>query len=231
MDNLLAQKKKLNKLKKEMAELQENQETEQRQLEEDQKKLEQKKLKEINEDFNTRQQIRQMNEKLNKKVEQDEIDQIQEKKMKDIEAYTNKEVFDYNDRGMKIQKKAISFWLNDSKINSGETKLQATKLFMTCPGDDKHQIKLKHLIKVHPVPQKDIFLCKYCEKHLNYQKVVCIDKCGHVFCGSCISHFDKKCVCGKSFKAKNVVKMRESGSGYAQHNNTEVKLYTRAYVG
>ncbi|CAK86095.1 unnamed protein product (macronuclear) [Paramecium tetraurelia] len=125
-----------------------------------------------------------------------------------------------------------NFWVPESQPEQQEEKLEQPKNICRCPANRDHEIKLK---KLYPAKlndnngeTKEVF-CYACNKTLKYQKIGMSKHCGHVMCMSCISSIclpDKKCmVCNKDFEKKDIIQLQEAHSGFASHNQVEVKIF------
>ena len=264
MNNLLQQKKKIKKIKKELNERLKADTEEKQQLELLNKELEMQIKRNRNDDFALRQSVKNANNSLSHALKTDERGQLKLKEKQLKTQIQQKVVFDYDN---KVQKKKLgqtSFWMNatggeeipieeelakpgdkdkglkmaiEQKLKEdgqrqakvGKQKLQ---LKMICPGNNVHRIKLKNLIKVSLKTSDNNFVCKYCEKLLNFQKICLLRKCGHVYCVKCLKEMPgNRCLCGEKVVAKKIVFLKESGSGFGAHNKNEIKVYTRAFLG
>ena len=264
MNNLLRQKKKIKKVRKELELTFKRESEEKRQMEELGKEIELQIKRNKNDDFALRQTIKEHNNNLNKALKIDEKEKLKIAENKLKEQLQRKEVFDYDNKIHKKQLAQTSFWIGGNGIPSenqiidqkfsnpadkakgvllaikdkeSENKTEKVKkpkvqLKMICPGDNVHKIKLSHLFKLSIKNSENNFICKYCEKLLNFQKISCLKECGHVYCTKCLAEIPgKHCLCGKKIKNKKIVHLKESQSGFGSHNKTEVKVYTRAFMG
>ena len=242
MDHMVLQKKKIKRLIKKEKLSEKERIREEDHLKEEQAKVELEVRKQKNEDFGRRQIVKGFNVKLNLDVVTDEKEKlrIEEEALK--KKIQSKEVFDYDNKQMKEKLAQSSFWIQEIPLQTsiikpilaikGQAKLKKRKLKMICPGDNEHPLKLKYLTKLIIKEIDKKFVCKFCDKSLNFQKVSCLSDCGHVYCQKCLKHIGKNtCLCGLKFRKREMIKLQESGSGYSEHNQNEVKVYTRAFIG
>jgi len=73
------------------------------------------------------------------------------------------------------------------------------------------------------------FFCPCCTKSFQFQKVSLLKKCGHVFCESCTKKFivpSERCyTCeSKCYVDKEIISLQQGESGFAGHNEVEVKV-------
>ena len=262
MNNLLKQKKKIKKLKRENELLIQRQNEERKHMAELNEQLQREYKKSKNDDFALRQSFKKHNNHLNSALKIDEKDKLRIEENKLKETLQNTEVFDYDNKTQKQRLAQTSFWIGGNVLGADESDMnQASekganslqlaieqapkkqekpivdsapklKIKMICPGDNNHTIRLKDLCRISFKVSDKKFVCKYCEKVLNFQKISALRKCGHVYCTKCLRELPgKRCLCGKVFKKKHIIPLKESESGFGSHNQTEVKVYTRAFMG
>lgn len=264
MNNLLQQKKKIKRIKKELNLKLKADSEEKRQLEQLNKELEMQIKRNRNDDFALRQSVKNANNSLNDALKTDERGKLKlkEKLLKD--QIQRKVVFDYDNKLQKKKLAQTSFWMSgtgedkmsveEEMANSGDrekglkmaieqklkednqrqakSRKEKLQLKMICPGDNVHKIRVKDLIKVSLKTSDKSFVCKYCEKLLNFQKICCLKLCGHVYCVKCLKEMPgQRCLCGQKIQGKKIVHLKESKSGFGSHNKTEIRVYTRAYLG
>ena len=162
-------------------------------------------------------------------------------KLKQVQEVQNKNKIDaFNFDNSEMKKKLIqnSFWMGEadqrrqlaleSAKDTAMEKKPSSK--MICPGDGKHTIKMKN---IYPLEFKNGFNCFSCGNKLGFQKIVALKSCSHVHCKDCLKDFcvkDMTCTCGKKFLAGDVIKMEESKSSFASHNNVEASVYNPAFA-
>lgn len=77
------------------------------------------------------------------------------------------------------------------------------------------------------------YICSICEKVLGIQKIVCLKKCGHVFCLNCLENVCKekeKCpMCDTKFISTDKILLKFSGTGFSSHNKVTSKIYIPSY--
>ena len=69
------------------------------------------------------------------------------------------------------------------------------------------------------------YSCSLCKKDLCFQKIVALKKCGHVFCKKCLESvckIDQICSnCNESFFPSDIILLKETGSGFSDHNTVQ----------
>ena len=172
-----------------------------------------------------------------------------EKKINLLKQYENGEnndinVNNKNENNLIIQEQFIKsdlkkcFWLPECIPETREEKKLKPKNILLCPNSNKlHPIKLKDLIDIKLTESKNNnnkFVCSICEKELNYQKIICFKKCGHVLCENCLNLIckkDEKCnICNTKYLKEDIIYLQETGTAFSKHNNVSIKSYVPSYT-
>ena len=90
-------------------------------------------------------------------------------------------------------------------------------------------------LKIKLDSEEKEFICPICKKTLSQQKLAALKKCGHTMCLDCIKKYciqDKTCAeWSEKWKKKDVILLKESGTGYAEHNQVIAEAYVPAFNG
>jgi len=145
------------------------------------------------------------------------------------------------------KQKLASFWVPGVRVDAETTNIQKPSSDILCP-QSGHPLKMKQLYAIHFTENtntegsivknttKAQYQCLVCCKSLsNTMKTATLQKCGHVMCLQCLDTVkkDQQCVCGKSFKDKNIIKLDNQGTGYSESSGDRLKpkKFTPAFVG
>jgi len=127
-----------------------------------------------------------------------------------------------------------NFWMPENNKTLDNFMKEKPSSQMICPGDNKHNIKLKQLVKATFDEAGDKFVCWICKKELKFQKICMLPKCGHAMCKSCLELTSKtstKCpVCNQNFKKEDIINMKEAQSAFSAHNKVVTEKYTPSFT-
>lgn len=156
-----------------------------------------------------------------------------------IAQIQDKKTLGFDNHEMKKELIQASFWMaessNDRLAQLEKTKLaiesQKPKDIMICPGDNKHSLKLKDLFPLRF--ENGQFVCFASKKKLNFQKIVGLRTCGHVYS---MAFFDQcirsggACLCGKKFLEGDIIHLQSAHSAFCDHNQVEAKVYEPSFA-
>lgn len=144
---------------------------------------------------------------------------------------------------LKKQLLVSSFWMAESsgaggdkpgtgtEIKDLEPKEKEAKKKMICPGDNKHDIKLKDMFNITLKGGK--YACYATDKELKYQKTIGLRTCGHLMMKDFFENHIRSsavCLCGCKFSPLDVIDVVPANSAFCEHNAVEAKVYEPSFA-
>lgn len=156
-----------------------------------------------------------------------------------ISEIQDKKTLGFDNFEMKKDLIQTSFWLaesnkerlqllEDTKKSLEEKKPKAN---MVCPGDNKHQIRLKDFFPLRF--ENNQFTCFASKKQLKFQKMIGLRTCGHVYIKEYFEKCTKEtpaCLCGKKFLEGDIIDIKSAHSGFSEHNAVEARIYEPSFA-